>query len=529
MVDDAYSKVSWLSATFSPLSNSVFRNIWMAGAASNMGAIVQAASAAWLMTTMTSSSVLIASVQTAASLPLVLSAIPAGAAADLYDKRLQMLLGNLVCLVAIIALVVMTLQNELTPASLLVLTAIISLGFSAFLPAWHATVMEIVERRDLAASISLNNLAYNIARAVGPAIGAEIISLFGIAIAFGLNGVTYLIMIGVLISWRHQPPIKLLPPERIGRAMIDGLQFVRLSPGVRLHIIRGFLMTLTASSLLALPPVVAVELGLETRGFGILLASFGGGAMAGALTVAWVRHFLAPQWQLFWAAICVATACFALAFSSTLLTASAALLLGGIGWIQSLSTLQLAIQTSCPRWVLARTISVFSMTFALGIAIGSILWGVVASQAGLISALLISGLGQFAFSVFSSTRHFHSPDESDLEPKIEITDQCMLNIDPRSRPIWLTVEYNVPRSNVASFRQAMREKARIRRRDGARRWSLGQDVDDPNIWIERFQSPSWADYLHGYSRMLVSDISNDKQILSQCEGEPILRRRMEIS
>lgn len=531
MSEKASTKTSWAATTFAPLSNSTFRNIWIAGAASNMGSIIQATSAAWLMTTMTSSPVLIASVQTAATLPLVLTALAAGASADLYSKRMQMLVGNVISIGAIVALVVLTMQDAMTPVKLLALTAVISVGLSAFLPAWQASVMEIVSRRDLAASISLSSLAYNIARAIGPAIGAEIIALFGIAVAFGVNGISYLLMIAVLLTWRHRPPKKTLPPEKIGRAVIDGLRFVGLSPGLRLHIFRGFLLTLTASAMLALPPVLALELDVGARGFGIMLTAFGVGSMIGSLTVAWIRQRVAPQRQLFFATICMAIASIALALSSTLFFASAALLIGGIGWIQGASTLQVTVQMSCPRWVAARTISIFSTIFALGIASGSILWGFIASETSILVALVTAGLCQASIAVFSSLMQFHDPDEKGLEPRIDMsaTKGPKINIDPRSGPVWFTVEYMVSRENVMEFRSAMRDYARIRRRDGARNWSLGQDIDAPDRWLERFQSPTWADYLHRISRMLVVDNDIRARIHSLCEGDPKWTRQLERS
>lgn len=531
MSNSAPNNGTWAKTTFSPLSNTTFRNIWLAGAASNLGSIIQATSAAWLMTTMTNSPVLIASVQTAAMLPLVLTSLVSGASADLYSKRLQMLIGNLICLGAIAVLVVLTIQDAMTPVRLLALTAIISVGLSAFLPAWSASVVEIVTRKELAAAISLNSLAYNIARAIGPAIGAEIIALFGIVVAFGVNGVSYLFMIAALLTWRHRPPVKTLPPETIRRAMIDGLRFVSLSPGLRLHIFRGFLLTLSASAMLALPPVVALELGVGARGFGIMLTGFGMGSVLGSLTVAWVRQRVLPQKQLFLATVCMGIASIALAFSSTLFFAAAALFIGGIGWIQGASTLQVTVQTSCPRWVTARTISIFSTTFALGIACGSILWGTIATQTSIFAALIIAGLGLIATAIVSSLMHFYDPEEEDLEPRINMaaTKAPNMNIHPRSGPVWLTVEYAVPKENVTEFRAAMREYARIRRRDGARNWSLGQDIDTPGLWVERFQSPTWADYLHRISRMLVADNGIREQIRSLCDSDPKWTRQLERS
>ncbi|QLC26392.1 MFS transporter [Parasphingopyxis algicola] len=518
-----------MSTTFAPLSNRPFRNIWAAGTASNLGSVIQATSAAWLMTTMTTSPVLIALVQTAATIPLVLCALPAGAAADLYNKRLQMLFGNVLSLAAIILLVVLTVQDEITPYRLLALTGIASVGLTVMLPAWHASVIEMVTRADLAASVSLNSLGFNIARAVGPAIGAEIIAIAGIAAAFSANAVSYLFMIAALLVWRYKPIRKTLPQESIGRAMVDGLRFVGLSPGLRLHIARGFLLTFTASALLALPPVVALELDVGARGFGILLTAFGVGAMVGSLSVASVRLHMQPKRQLLFAMLCLAVSSIALAASPNLFFAAFSLLIGGFGWIQSASTLQVTVQTACPRWVTARTISIFSTTFALGIASGAALWGLLAAEFGMTTALIGSGMVTAGAAIFSSLVHFYDPNEDDLQPRFELDSYRAPQVDPRSGPVWLTVEYRVPKANVTQFRSAMRDYARIRRRDGARNWSLAQDIDSRDIWIERFQSPTWADFLHRISRMLVADNVTRERILALCEDKPVWRRQLERS
>lgn len=520
---------NWLSMTFAPLSNSVFRNIWLAGSASNMGSIIQATAAAWLMTTLTTSPMLIAMVQTAATVPMVLFALAAGASADLFDKRKQMLFANLLSLICVIILVILTVQEEITPVRLLLLTAMMSVAMIASAPAWQASVIEIVSRPMLAASISLNGVVFNLARALGPAFAAELIAFAGVAAAFGVNAISFLVMIAVLLFMKHRSAKKTLPPEALGRAMIDGLRFVSLSPGLRLHIARGFGLSLFGSAMLALPPVIAIEMNLGARGFGTLLTSFGLGAMLGALTVAWARTVVKPRFQLGVAMTVLGFGSIALGQSGSLHLASIALFFCGAAWTQGAATVQVAVQLGCPRWVTGRTISIFSTVFALGIAIGAALWGYVATQASVGFALLLSGCGFLVAALISTLSPFDTPEEDGLQPRVDMQAANLPKIHPRAGPVWLSVEYRVPKANVAQFRVLMREYARIRRRDGARSWTLSQDIDERDLWIERFQSPTWSDYLHRISRMMVSDDPLRKQIWELSEAPPKWNRRLERS
>lgn len=526
MSEHGQASKSWLHVTFSPLSNTVFRNIWLAGTASHLGTIIQATAAAWLMTTMTTSPTTIAAVQSAANAPMVLLALAAGTSADLFNKRLQMLFANILCFIAILLLVTFTATDAMTPGILLALTAMIAIGSTSFIPAWHASVIEIVPRAKLAASVSLNNLAFNVARALTPAIAAEIIAFAGVVAAFAVNGVSYMLMIAAVLAWPYKPKSRTLPREAVGRAMIDGIRFVSLAPGLRLHIIRGFLLTLFASAILSLQPVLAIDLDLGARGFGTLLTSFGIGAILGSLTIAWVRIRMSPQHQWTAAMTLLGVSTASLAFSNSLLPAAFSMVFCGAAWTQSAATLQVTIQTSAPRWVTARIISIFSTVLALGVTIGALLWGSVASISGLSMAFAVSGSCIVVVAAVSAMVSFHDPEEKDLQPDVDAQSANLPELNPRVGPICLTVEYKVPEQNVAQFLPLMREYAQTRRRDGARNYALTQDIDHPEIWVERFHSPTWGDHLHRISRALVADGVIREKIRSLCVEDPKWRQNL---
>lgn len=520
---------SWLSRTFGPLENPVFRPIWLAGTASNLGNMIQITAAAWLMTVLTTSPLLVALVQSAAMLPVVFVALFAGAAADIFDKRHLILIGNVISIGAVLALFALTQMDLVTPLSLLLLTGLVGVGAAIVGPAWQASVSEIVDRDQLMPAISLNNLSFNVARCVGPAIGAEVVVLAGAAFAFLSNAGTYLMLIGALLHWRRTADISPLPRETIGRAAGDGLRFVLLSPALVTLLIRAFFLAFCAAAALSMPPLVALALDSGPRGLGILLAGFGGGAMIGSLTAATMRERLSTDQLVFANSLLLALALLAVGLSRNIWLSMLALVFGGIGWVQSVAVLQVAIQTSCPRWVTARTISIFGVIFSLGIAGGAAVWGAIAGASGVFTAMMCAAGALFTTAFAARLMPFQQPSYEELQPSEVQIPMASAQIHPRSGPISISIEYRVPRENMAAFRNAMIELQRVRRRDGARSWSLAQDIEDHELWLERFLSPTWADYQHRISRRLAGDEPIHEKVRALCVGPINWHRRLERS
>lgn len=513
--------------TFSSLQNTAFRNIWAAATLSHFGAFVHLTAVAWLMTSLTTSNTLIALVQTAAAVPVMLLALLAGATADIYDKRKQMMLAILLSATSVFAMVVLYEMNLLEPWSVLLLTATLGLGGAFYGPAWQSSLPEIVPRTDLISAISLNNLSMNVARCLGPAIAAELLVRAGVSVAFLINGFSFIFLILAIRVWKRKQPDTRLPRENLFRAIGDGLRYVSISPEMRSTLLRAFTFAFSSSAILALPPSVALMLGGGARTLGILLFGFGAGAMTGALSLTRIRSLVPVNTLALISSAIMALALLGFGLSDTLWLTTSALVLGGFCWVQIVSTLQISIQTSCPRWVVGRMVSLLAMAFSAGIAGGSAIWGGFSDIFGIKEALVLSALTMFLTGLLLRLFPFHQPPEEDLEPQPTDVLDSLPDLNPKAGPVIICVEYRVPRKNAEAFMQAMYAIRRIRLRDGGRRWTLSQDIVDNSIWIEQFQSPTWEDYRVRVSRRLTGDIAAHDIVKDLCNISPLWTRRLE--
>ena len=483
--------------------------------------------AAWLMVSLTSSAMLVGLVQTAAAAPLMLFAIIGGTASDVWDRRTQILMAVSFCSIMALILSVLALTQAITPWSLLALTALISLGTAFYTPAWQASIIEIVPREELSSAASLTNLGYNTARSAGPVIGAELISIAGVAGAFFLNFVSYLAVLVSIAVWRPVRKPSHLPRQTIKRAISDGFRFIVLSPSISRLLLRSSLFGLAASALLALPPILALSFDGSARTFGVLLSGFGAGAIVGALAAAWLRDTIDNHLLLGVSSSVVALALLGLSLSTLLSMAAFFMIVAGSGWVLTISTINVSVQLSSPRWVVGRAIAASTTAFQFGVMLGAAIWGIAAEFHSAQAAFLLSFLCLLLAIFLCHFLPSHQPSEQDLQPTELHKEAELPKVNARSGPVVVIVEYDIPDTNAPDFMSAMQEVRRIRRRDGARRWSLRQDIDRPTVWIERFQSPTWGDYLHRINRRLSIDLIQFERIRDLCSREPVLQRAIE--
>lgn len=517
----------WRDATFSSLSNHTFRRIWAAGLFSNLGGVIQIMAASWLMVTLTDSSLLIASVQTAAAMPLMLFAILGGASADVFDRRLQILVSLGFCALATSVLYTATLTENVTPLILLVLTGLISVGAAFFLPAWQASIVDLVSRKKLSSAAALNNLAFSTSRGVGPAMGAEIIAFASISAAFLVNFVSYIVLMVAVASWRPEKEKVYLPRQRLKRAIYDGFRYISVSPNIWRLLFRSLLFGFGASVLLALPPLLALDLGGGPRTYGLLLAGFGAGAVFGGLFAAALRETYSNHRLITVASAIVAVTLLGLYFPTNVWLLVGIMSISGAAWVLVISTINVAVQLSSPRWVAARTIASATTAFQLGISTGAIFWGLVAASTSVQLAFLFAGIQLILATLLCHRLPVFQPTDDDLEPIGVPTELTAPEISPRAGPIVVTVDYIVPQQNSVAFMRAMHKIRQVRLRDGARQWSLRQDIDNPDFWLERFQSPTWGDYIHRLHRSMRSDSKHFQQVRLLCRERPVWHRRIE--
>jgi MFS family permease len=388
-------------SALAPLARPVFRALWIAALVSNVGTWMQSVGAVWQVGTVSGSPALVALVQTAVSLPIVLLALPAGAAADVVDRRRLLLATQTWMLVSAAALCVATLLGLASPLVVLGLTFLLGLGTAANAPAWQATIPELVGGRLLAPAVALNSAGFNIGRAVGPALGGLVVAAAGPAAVFGLNALSYLGVLVVLWRWRRRPQDELGAGEQVLGAIGAGVRYVRFAPLLRAVLVRTALFILPASALWALLPVVARgRLGLDATGFGLLLGALGLGSVAGAVALPKLRRAVPIDRRVVAGTGLFATSTVALAVLDSPALVFLAMVGAGLAWLAILTSFNVATQTAVPRWVRARALAVYLLVFQGGLAVGSALWGVAAGRLGERTALLVAaasfGLGMAA-------------------------------------------------------------------------------------------------------------------------------------
>jgi MFS family permease/quinol monooxygenase YgiN len=510
----------WLHGALVPFRTPLFVELWAASLASNFGTMFQTVGAAWLMTTLARSSDLVAFVQAATALPIMFLSVPAGALADIWDRRALMLLAQVAMLAAAALMTTLAFRDALTPWSLLGFTFLLGCGSAVYGPAWQSSVGEQVPAAQVPAAVALNSLGYNIARTVGPAIGGAIVAVGGAAIAFLCNALSYVGLIVVLGRWRRPVTPTPLPPESVGAAIGAGLRYARLSPAIRTVLVRSAVFAFLSGALWATLPLVARDLlagGPLTYGF--LLGAFGAGAVLAALaSTALRRHYTADAIVTAASAVFGAATLVAALSRSSALTMPALLAAGG-AWVLSFSTFNVATQTSAPRWVVGRTLALYQTAAFGGMAAGSWLWGVYAELGTLRTCLLTAG-GLLVASVIVARRWpLHALGAADLGPLRALPeDHGRVRVDPEAGPIVLSVEYRVAPEDADAFVRAAYELGRIRRRDGARRWSLMQDLDDPERFVERYQAVTWLDHLRQSQRATRADREAREAVLQFHRG-----------
>jgi len=489
-----------------PLRNPLFRALWTAALVSNVGGWMQSVAAAWQMTSLTSSPILIALVQTAATLPVFLVALPAGALADIVDRR-RLLIVMQVWMIGVAGLLgVMTLAGAVTPWLLLGMTFALGLGAAMNAPAWQAIIPEAVSREQLPAAVALNSAGFNVARAVGPALGGIVISAAGVAAGFLLNAVSFFGVLIVIQKWKPPPRVSIAPAERLVGAMRVGLQYARHDTALLAVMVRAGASLVSATAIWALLPLLARErLGMGATGYGVLLGCLGSGAVLGAALLPRLLRFGGPDAVVNGSTLAFALVTAAMAVTLHRITAGAVLLVGGVAWIGLLSTFNTAAQLSTPGWVKARALALYLLVSQGALAIGSAVWGAIAAEAGTPSALLLASI-VLAGTVLLTNRFPLPRQKADLLPSRHWpAPEVAMSIEPHDRPVLVTVEYRIPDDRAVPFVRAMSDIRRRRLRDGASNWGLYRDLAEPTRFVESFLVESWAEHLRQHERVTMDD------------------------
>jgi MFS family permease len=380
-------------SAWAPLGEPLFRSLWLAAVISYIGTWMQNVGAGWLMTQLTTSPLMVSLVTAATTLPVFLVILPAGALADMVDRRRFLLATQGWMVVAAAVLGILTLRHEVTPWLLLLFTFVLGLGAVMNDPAWQAITPEIVSAQYHEPAVALNSVGFNVARAIGPALGGLVIAAAGSGVAFLLNAASFFGVIFFLYRWKR-PHYEHVETGRVTDAMLTGLRFVRGAPVVRCVLIRTGAFSLAASSLPALLPILARPHG--ATGYGLLLGSFGLGALAGAAALPRLRSRLSVDGLVVFGTLLFAAMSFAAGRVEAFPALSLVLFTSGIAWIGILASLNVAAQTMSPPWLRARALSMYLLVLQGGMALGSAAWGGLASIVGVPAALLYSSVALVA-------------------------------------------------------------------------------------------------------------------------------------
>lgn len=499
-----------------PLENRTFRSIFFASQLSSLGWLMQTVALSWLMATVSTSDVMVALVQASSTLPAFFLAVFVGAIADNYSRRMVMIVGRSLMMAAAAMLTILMALGVTNPWMILAFSFLDGCGIALSDPAWRASLGDILERRHLPAAVTLLNVGFNTVRSVGPALGGIIVAAFGPLVTFALTTLGFIAPLTVL--WRNKWKVQTstLPREALTTAIYDGLRFTAISSEIKSTIVRGTLFGFASTSNLALLPLVARDVVKGGPiGYGIMMGGFGAGALLAGLMNPKLRRLLTQEWLVVLACLACAICEISLALTSSLAIATICLAIGGAGWVTAWSGLGVNVQLASPRWIVGRTISIYSAFTYGGIAAGSWFWGIIVQNYSLPLALGWSGIATLLVAALGLKLPISNRSESELEPSGAFSAPAVaLDLKPRSGPILVTTEYVIPDENVDRFLEIMQKRRYAQSRVGARQWMLTRDVQEPSRWLETFRTPTWMDYHRLHHRLTAADKELDHQVLN---------------
>ena len=504
------SKSASLTAAF---RHPAFVVIWTATVVSNVGGWMYSAASGWLMTSLNPDPLVVALVQTATTLPVFLFAIPAGALADIFDKRRFLIVFEILNTVLCAVYAAMVGFGLATPNNLLLFTFLIGAAGALTIPAWQSIVPQLVPKEDLTSAVAANSVGVNISRAIGPALGGVAIAALGIVSPFWINAISNLGVLGALLWWRRPDANAVLPPERLGGAITAGLRYARHSPALRATLIRAAAFFLFASTYWALLPLLArnqIAGGPEL--YGILLGAIGTGAVGGAFLIPALRAKLGPNLLVTSGMVGTAATLALYGIAHDAATALIASLLAGVSWIAVLATLAVSAQVSLPDWVRGRGLALYTTVFFGCLTVGSTAWGKVAALVGLPDAHFLAAIGTLIAIPLTWPWKLQGGAGGDLTPSMHWPAPITAHpIEPDRGPVLVTVEYRIRPDDRQEFLQLLEQLARERRRDGAYRWGVFEDAADEGRIVETFLVASWTEHLRQHER-----VTNADRLVQEC-------------
>ena len=506
-----------------PLGVPTFRMLWSAWLAANTTMWMNDVAAAWLMTSLSTSPVMVALVQSASTLPVFLLGLPSGALADIIDRRRYLVFTQFwVAVVAVLTALVVAL-GWMTAPLLLGLTFVNGIGLAMRMPVFAAIVPTLVPRAQLPAAIALNGVAMNASRIIGPVVAGTLIAGAGSVWVFAFNAVLSVVAGLLVLRWKHEPTKSALPGERFLGAMRVGVQYVRQSARLRTVLLRVALFFLQSTAVIALLPLVARGYGNGggAHAFTLLLACMGIGAILSATVLQRLRQRLTAEDLVRGGTIAQAAATVVVAFAPNPWVAAPAMIVAGMAWLSVANTLAVAAQTALPDWVRARGMASFQMALMGGSAAGAALWGQVAGLADVRTSLVAAAASGLTALLLARRRTLTGMADEDLTPSTGRLPPPVptLHFDANAGPVMVTIEYRIDPERADDFRAVMRESRRARLRNGALAWELFHDTADPRHYIEYFIDETWTEHLRHFHRLTAADLALRERRLALHTGD----------
>ncbi len=514
------------TSPWAPIKRPVFRMLWSTWLAANICMWMSDVAAAWMMTSMTTTPLWVALVQTSATLPVFLLGLPSGALADILDRRRYFIATQFWIAGVATLLCIAVVSGVMSPPLLLALTFANGVGLAMRWPVFAAIVPELVPRAQLPAALALNGVSMNASRIIGPLVAGALIASAGTEYVFVLNAVLSVISGFVIMRWRREHTPSPLGRERLVSAMRVGLQFVWQSSHLRAVLLQVSLFFFHSTALLALLPLVARNLHTGDAGtFTVLLASMGAGAIVAALNLSRLRQMMPTGTLVLRATMLQSASTAVVAFAPNIYVAVFAMVLNGMAWITCANSLSVSAQLSLPDWVRARGMSMYQMAIMGASALGAALWGQVATLTSVATGLLVAAISGTVCMLLAQRQILDLSLEEDLTPSREFKVPTA-DAPPGTGQVVVTIDYLIDPTRTDDFKALMRISRRSRLRQGALGWELLRDVNQPGRFIEQITDESWTEHLRRFDRVTASDVAlRDRKLAFHIGDAPPLVTR----
>jgi MFS family permease len=494
-------------SALAPFRQRAFAWLWLGVVVASVGMWAQTVGAQWLFVDDPNAATIVALVQTATQLPVVLLALPAGVLSDAFDRRWLLFATQAYVIVVAAVMAVLAAAGRMTPGLMLALMFAAGAGLAFQVPTWQPLIAELVPRSQLAAATRLDMVSVNVARAAGPAIAGAIIAAWGVPPVFAFTAVCSAVLATILLAWRRPEANLAGDRERFLPALRAGGRYVRHEPVVRVILGRLAMFVAPAAALWALLPLIASQqLGLQAGGYGLLFAALGVGAVLGALTLGHVTRHMSSNTLLSVVGLAYAAALAGTMLAPGLVLAIPLLVVAGYGWTATVSTVNAELQLFLPGWVRARAIAVYLMSFLGTMAVASPLWGALTQAAGLTAAVYVAAALVAVGAVAGLAVRIPESETADRAALAYWNDPSLgIAPEPVGGPVQVIVEYHVPPDREAEWLSAMQAMRRSRLRSGAFRWELYRVGERPDRFVEIFAVPSWAEHERQHQHRLTAE------------------------